>query len=88
MEMKEVSKIEIKAFSLDAIQNVTNTREFDKCTLHKKLKLLEGTRSTFSWEDDAIHLGDAFERALNELFDGRGEIALIVEKRVITLHRE
>ena len=88
MELKitEVSEIEIKAFSVEDIKKANTVSSFDTHSLQEKLEMLNCTPANFCWKNDAIGLGDAFERAMNELFNGKGEIALIVERRVLTLH--
>jgi hypothetical protein len=89
-ELKEVSKIGIKTFSIKNI-GVSSTIKFDRNSLPKKLDLLEVKEclpKNFSETYDAIGMGDAIETALSELFERKEEIALIVEWRVLTLHRE
>lgn len=87
MKLTEVSEIEIKTFSVEDIRNVSS-KDFDRHNLPDNLKLLPYVPENFSWKNDAIGMGDAFQRAVNELFNGKGEVALIVEKRVLTLHQE
>ena len=87
MKLTEVSEIEIKTFSVEDIRNISS-KDFDRHNLPDNLKLLPNIPENFSWKNDAIGLGDAFQRAVNELFNGKGEVALIVEKRVLTLHQE
>jgi hypothetical protein len=85
MELNEVSEIEIKTFS------VRNFKEFCSKNLHDKLDELEGLIGTdkekSSTSSDAIGLGDAFQTAMNEMFNCKGEVARIIEKRVITLDK-
>ena len=91
MNLVEVSEIEIRTYSIDDISrkdaSVVNAKGFDQLNLHQKVHLLDGVREKFSYTDDSIGLGDAFERAMNEIYNGNGDVALIVEKRVITLDR-
>ena len=83
VELDEVSIIEIKTFSIGSISG------FHGLKLSKKLKELEkldkSSGALYSFSNDAIGLGDAFQRAMNALYEGNGEAALIVEKRVLTL---
>ena len=85
MKLSEVSEIEIKTFSID------NARAFDGLDLHHKLgelnSLIQEGREESSFSNPAISLGDAFERAMNAMYNGRGNVALIIEKRVITLDK-
>lgn len=83
VELDEVSIIEIKTFEIGSI------RGFHGFNLSRKLEELEklnrSSRVLYSFSADAIGLGDAFQRAMNALYEGNGEAALIVEKRVLTL---
>lgn len=85
MKLTEVSEIEIKTFSVD------NTKEFDGLDLHQKLNklhpLMDNGKEEYSFDSPAIGLGDAFERAMNAMYDGKGNVAVIFEKRVITLDK-
>lgn len=91
MELTEVSEIEIKTFSIEDISkkyaSITSTGEFDQLNLHEKLNLLGKVKEKDSFSNDTIGLGDAFERAMNLMYNGNGDVALIVEKRVLTLNK-
>jgi hypothetical protein len=91
VKLSEVSEFIIKTYSLSDISedrlSVTDVKEFDGFNLHKKLRLLDSMRETTLYQNDTIGLGDAFERAMNEMYNGNGEIALIIERRVITLDK-
>lgn len=91
MKLTEVSEIEIKTFSLDDISkehaSITSTGEFDQLNLHEKLDVLSKIKERDSFSNAAIGLGDAFERAMNQMYNGNGDVALIVEKRVLTLDK-
>jgi hypothetical protein len=91
MKIVEVSEIEIRTFSIEDISrengSVTDTREFDQLDLNEKIHLLDRTKVRSSYSDNDIGLGDAFERAMNEMYNGNGDVALIIEKRVLTLDR-
>lgn len=83
MSLDEVSKIEIKTFPID------NIKDFTALNLDEKLIELECLirkgKIEYEFTDDKIGLGDAFQRAMNALFEGEAEAALIVEWRVLTL---
>ena len=83
VELNEVSIIEIKTFEIGSI------RGFHGFSLSKKLEELEklnrSSKALYIFSDDAIGLGDAFQRAMNALYEGNGEAALIVERRVLSL---
>ena len=90
MKLKEVSYIGVKTFPVGKIGGIRGTRDFDKYNLPKKLELLgisECLPEKFSQIYMKESLGDAFENTINELFEGKGEIALIVEWTVLTLHK-
>jgi len=85
MKLTEVSAIEIKTFSVE------NTRTFDGLDLHHKLDELDSLaregKEECSLSNPIIEPGNAFERAMNAMYDGKGNVALIIEKRVITLDK-
>jgi hypothetical protein len=81
MKLNEVSEIEIKTFSVE------NLKEFWSLGLHEKLDKLENGEEKFSATQKAIGLGDAFQTAMNTMFSCKGEVALIIETRVITLDK-
>ncbi len=85
MKLTETGKIEVKTFSID------NTREFDVLGLHEKLErldsLVNAEKEESSFTSETIGLCDAFEKAMNEMYNGKGNVALIVEMRIITLDK-
>ena len=91
VELNEVSEFIIKTFSFSDISEnhpaITDIKQFDGLNLHKKMNILDSLKEKTFYQNDAIGLGDAFERAMNEMYNGNGEIALIIEKRVITLDK-
>ena len=91
MELNEVSEFVIKTYSLSDISkkhpSITTIKQFDEFTLQKKINLLDTLKEKTSYQNDAIGLGDAFQRALNEMYNGNGEIAIIIERRILTLDK-
>lgn len=91
VELNEVSEFVIKTYSLSDISKqhpaITDIKQFDEFGLHKKIKLLDTLKEKTLYQNDAIGLGDAFQRAMNEMYNGNGEIALIIERRVLTLDK-
>jgi hypothetical protein len=81
MKLNEVSEIEIKTFSVE------NLKEFWGLGLHEKVDELKNGEEKFSFASTAIGLGDAFQKAMNAMFSCKGEVALIIETRVITLDK-
>ncbi|MGD2248610.1 MAG: hypothetical protein PVF58_09400 [Candidatus Methanofastidiosia archaeon] len=83
--LDEVSEIEIKAFSVEDFSTFRTRNLHDKVDILNKL----GKSSVkFSKSYPAISLGDAFQIAMNAIFSYKGNVALIVETRVITLDSE
>lgn len=91
MKVTEVSEIEIRTFSIDDISesegSVASTKEFDNLTVDQKLNLLRKVKERYAHSENDIDSGSAFEKAMNEMYNGKGDIALIVEKRVLTLDK-
>ncbi len=92
MKVTEVSEVEIKTFSIDDISGgegaVTSAKDFDSLTVHQKLILLGKVKERYSISDIDIESGSAFERAMNEMYNGKGDVALIIEKRILTLDKK
>ncbi|MBU7016386.1 MAG: hypothetical protein HXS44_02665 [Theionarchaea archaeon] len=92
MKITEVTEVEIKTFSIDDISGgegtVTSAKDFDSLTVHQKLSLLGKVKERYSISDIDIESGSAFERAMNEMYNGKGDIALIIEKRILTLDKK
>ncbi len=91
MKLTEVSEIEVRTFSIEDISkmrtSVASIGEFDQLNLHEKLDLLDKVKEKDSYKTAAIGLGDAFERAMNQMYNGNGDVALIIERRVLTLDK-
>ena len=91
MELTEVSEIQVKLFSMEDISeinaSIVGTTQFDQLNMHQKLDLLKEVKERFSYQNPSIGLGDAFEKAMNEMYNGHGDVAVIVETRVLTLDK-
>ncbi len=98
--LNEVSEIEIRTFVIEDVSEF-DTQNLDKKLKNlKKLykdkekkesskdkekeKLYKG-KEKFSKTYPAIGLGDAFQKAMNAMYSGKANVALIVERRVVTL---
>lgn len=91
MKVTEVSEVEIKTFSIEDIsggEGVASAKDFDSLTVHQKLALLGKVKERYSISDIEIESGSAFERAMNEMYNGKGDIALIIEKKILTLDKK
>lgn len=92
MKVTEVSEVEIKTFSIEDISGgegtVTSAKDFDSLTVQQKLILLGKVKERCSVSEIDIESGSAFERAMNEMYNGKGDVALIIEKRVLTLDKK
>lgn len=83
LEINEVSEIEIQTFIVEDV------RKFDNLSLHDKLKNLKpliGTKNMeFHGAYAAIGLGDAFQRTINAMHKKEARVAVITERRVVTI---
>jgi hypothetical protein len=81
--LNEVSHIEIRTFPIEGMG------AFNNLNLDQKLEKLEEMHirgeEEFSKIYPAIGLGDAFQKAVNAMYSGESNAAMIVERRVVTL---
>lgn len=98
--LNEVSEIEIRTFviedviafdaqSLDKklkdLKKLYKEKEKEESPKGKEKEELPKGKEEFSKTYFPIGLGDAFQKSMNAMYSGKANVALIVERRVVTL---